>query len=144
MANRTEHDFTNGTWGHNINILNWDREKREGRAACWVTPGIRSGDTVLVKSERGVMRLEVADVSKAPNVDDMYFFTMREPQGDAQDEGQWVCKVRRNGGGTSILDVASTKEKAQALADEFNFQYQTDNYYIEPYNEALHAHSRNG
>lgn len=55
----------------------------------------------------------------------------------------YAVKVHRNGGGTSILDI-SEKDKAQTLADEFNEQYQTDNYYIEPYVEGLHAHSRNG
>lgn len=143
MTKSNEHDFTNGTWGHNINILNWDKEARNGRACCWVTPGLREGDIVIVKSERGSMRLMATDVSKAPNVDDMYFFTISEP-GAEEDEGPWAFKVRRNGGGTSILDIASTKAKAQALADEFNAQYQTDNYYIEKYDESIHSHSRNG
>lgn len=62
---------------------------------------------------------------------------------DATDP-HWVTKVRRNGGGTSIIDIKSTEDEAQALADEFNAQYQTDNYYIEPYDEDLHAYSRNG
>ena len=72
-------------------------------------------------------------------------FTIK-PEGmpKEDDEGEWVCKVRRNGGGTSILDIASTKAKAQALADEFNTQYQTDNYYIEPYDPERHAYSRHG
>lgn len=138
-----QHDFTNSRWGHNINILSWDKTARTGRATCWVTPGLRNGDIVIVKSERGSMRLVSSDVSKAPNVDDMYIFTISEP-GAPEDEGSWVCKVRRNGGGTSIIDVASTKEKAQALADEFNTQYQTDNYYIERYDEEAHAYSRHG
>ena len=55
----------------------------------------------------------------------------------------WVAKVKRYDGGYSVLDV-TTKEKAQALVDEFNEQYQTDNYYIEKYDEALHAYSRHG
>lgn len=55
----------------------------------------------------------------------------------------WVTKVHRNGGGTSILDIAD-KDRCQALADEFNTQYQTDNYFIEPYKEELHAYSRHG
>jgi hypothetical protein len=90
------------------------------------------------------MRLAVSNVSKAPNVDDMYFFDISQSTVAPEDEGAWVTKVRRNGGGTSILDVASTKAKAQALADEFNEQYQTDNYYIEKYDERLHAYSRHG
>lgn len=144
MTKKSEHDFTSPGWGHNINILNWNREERSGRAVCWVTPGLRNGDIVIVKSERGSMRLQASNVSKAPNVDDMYFFDIGEITVPQEDEGQWVTKVRRNGGGTSILDVASTKEKAQALADEFNEQYQTDNYYIEKYDEEHHAHSRHG
>lgn len=141
---KTEHDFTVSSWGHNINILNWDTDAHSGRAVCWVSRGLRNGDIVIVKSKNGSMRLVVSDVSKAPNVDDMYFFSILPEAAAPEDQGQWVCKVRRNGGGYSILDVASTKEKAQALADEFNEQYQTDNYYIEPYREELHAHSRNG
>jgi hypothetical protein len=61
---------------------------------------------------------------------------------DAPEE-LWVAKVKRNGGGYSILDVAP-KEKAQALADELNDRYQSDNYYIEPYEEDQHAYSRHG
>lgn len=57
---------------------------------------------------------------------------------------EWVTKVRRGNGGTSILDVASSKEKAQALADEFNAQFQTDTYFIEKYDEKIHAYSRHG
>lgn len=146
MATMTtnEHDFTNPHWGHNIDILNWDREARNGRAVCWVTPGLRNGDIVIVKSERGSMRLQASNVSKAPSVDDMYFFDIGEISVSQEDEGLWVTKVRRYGGGSSILDVASTKDKAQALADEFNQQYQTDNYYIEKYDEAHHAYSRHG
>lgn len=145
-----EHDFTNPRWGHNLDILNWDTEAKTGRAACWVTPGLKEGDIVIVKSHRGSMRLVATNVKWQSNVGDMYIFDIslpeneQDPESRSDDEGSWVCKVRRNGGGTSILDVASTKEKAQALADEFNTQYQTDNYFIEPYNEALHAHSRNG
>ena len=141
----TDHDFTTTTWGHNINILNWDTDAHSGRAACWVSRGLRNGDIVIVKSKNGSMRLVVSDVSKAPNVDDMYFFTiLPEAAAAPEEQGQWVTKVRRNGGGYSILDVASTKEKAQALADEFNEQYQTDNYYIEPYVKEKHAYSRHG
>lgn len=141
----TEHDFTNGYWSHKIDILNWDREKKEGRAVCWVTPGLKNGDVVIVKSERGTMRLIASDVVWRSNVEDMYIFTIKpEVMPEEDDEGEWVCKVRRNGGGTSILDVVSTKAKAQALADEFNTQYQTDNYYIEPYEEKRHAYSRHG
>lgn len=145
-----EHDFTNPRWGHNLDILNWDTEAKKGRAACWVTPGLKEGDIVIVKSHRGSMRLVATNVKWQSNVGDMYIFDIslpeneQEPESRSDDEGSWACKVRRNGGGTSILDVASTKEKAQALADEFNTQFQTDAYFIEPYDEALHAYSRHG
>lgn len=148
MTKKSEHDFTGySLFGHNINILHWDRDRKTGRAACWITPGLREGDIVIVRSEQGSMRLVATEVRKAPNVDDMYLFeiSVEDPEETKpEDEGQWVTKVRRNGGGTSILDVASTKAQAQALADEFNEQYQTDNYYIEKYDEALHAYSRHG
>ena len=57
-------------------------------------------------------------------------------------DGDWVTKVKRNGGGYSILNI-SDKETAQQLADEFNAQYQTDSYYIEPYKEQ-DAYSHHG
>lgn len=44
-----------------------------------------------------------------------------------------VVKVKRYGGGYSVIDIASDKETAEALAKEFNDQYQTDTYYVEPY-----------
>jgi len=62
---------------------------------------------------------------------------------DEEKPEYWVTKVRRHDDGTSILDI-SEKDKAQELADEFNTNYQTDNYFIEPYREELHAYSRNG
>lgn len=143
---KNEHDFTVSSWGHNINILNWDKTERKGRAACWVTPGLRDGDIVIVKSEKGSMRLVASNVTRAPNVSDMYFFDMvpEELESRSDEEGMFVTMVRRYGGGTSIIDVATSFSKAKALADEFNEQYQTDNYYVEPYKEELHAHSRNG
>lgn len=55
----------------------------------------------------------------------------------------WVFKVRRNGGGYSILDI-TTKERAEELAAEYNFQYQTDNYYAERYREVIHEDSNHG
>lgn len=140
-----EHDFTNPYWGHNIDITKWDSEKKTGRAVCWVTPGLKNGDIVIVKSRLGSMRLVVSEVEWVTNVDDMYRFAINPAQPIPETEAEsWVTKVKRSGGGTSILDAASTKEKAQALADEFNAQFQTDAYFIEPYNEAVHAYSRHG
>lgn len=137
-----EHDFTHGVWGHNLNILRWDRELRTGRAVCWVTPGIKDGDIVIVKSENGSMRLGVSNVQRMPNVDDMYGFDVDEIA-EIPDDGLWVAKVQRNDGRYSILDVSS-KENVQALVDEFNEQYQTDNYSIEKYDPDQHTYSRHG
>jgi predicted RNase H-like nuclease (RuvC/YqgF family) len=137
-----EHDFTHGRWGHNINILNWDKTARKGKAACWVVSGLKNGDIVLVRSENGSMKLRASEVVKAPNVDDMYIFTVSEIS-ETTEEDLWVTKVKRRDGGYSILEVAS-EEKAQALADEFNEQHQTDNYYIEKYDKGRHAYSRHG
>ena len=61
------------------------------------------------------------------------------------DEQLWVAKVRRNGGGYSVLDV-TTEEKAQALVDEMNTLYQTDNYFVKKYEpkDKYDAHSNHG
>ena len=145
MTMRSEHDFTNTRWGHSFDIMSWDKEKRVGRAACWVTPGLKNGDVVIVKSERGTMRLVASDVEWQSNVGDMYIFkiTPEVVEEKSDEEELWVTKVRRETGGSSIIDV-TTKEKAQALADEFNAQFQTDAYYIQKYDEKLHAYSRHG
>lgn len=138
----TEHDFTQTSFGHNINVLDWDKIGRAGRAVCWVTPGLRNGDIVVVRSENGSMKLVASEVKRAPGVDDMYIFTIDEFEKETE-EDLWVAKVRRYDGGYSILEV-TTKEHAQALVDDFNKQYQTDNYYIEKYDKDRHAYSRHG
>lgn len=52
---------------------------------------------------------------------------------DEKDEKDlWVVKAYRNGGGYSIIDITN-KEKAEELVNEFNFQYQTYNYFMEEY-----------
>jgi hypothetical protein len=48
------------------------------------------------------------------------------------EEPKFVVKAYRYSGGYSIIDI-TTKEKAEELAAEFNFQYHTDNYKVEPY-----------
>lgn len=48
------------------------------------------------------------------------------------DDDLYVVKANRYGGGYSIIDITS-KERAEELAAEFNFQYHTDNYVVEPY-----------
>lgn len=59
------------------------------------------------------------------------------------ESGEWVVKARRNGG-SSIIDVAPDKNKARALAHELNEHHQTTRYYIERYDEKIHAYSRHG
>lgn len=48
-------------------------------------------------------------------------------------DGSWVVKRRQYTGGESIVAIKTSKEEAQARADEYNLQYQTDNYFIEEY-----------
>lgn len=76
-----EHDFTQNAWGHNLNITGWDSAERRGKAVCWVTPGLRNGDIVIVRSENGTMRLEAFDVESVFGVDDMYRFAIRPVEG---------------------------------------------------------------
>lgn len=136
-----EYDFTDPQWGHNLTILNWDKTSRQGRATCWVTPGLEEGDIAIVKSAKGSMRLVCTNVAKTPNVSDMYIFDIK-PEEESDPDQQWVAKVRRYDGGYSILDVG-TKDNMQKLVDEFNTQYQTDNYYVEQYIPELHSYTRN-
>ena len=44
---------------------------------------------------------------------------------------KWYTKVKRYGGGESVLQGFETKEEARQLAAELNEQYQTDSYYAE-------------
>lgn len=46
---------------------------------------------------------------------------------------RYLLKVRRNGGGESVLGSFPEKSLAQAAADELNTDYQSDNYYVEEY-----------
>jgi len=144
MTQKSEHDFRNSIWGHSLNILHWDTDAHLGRAACWTSSPVKDGDVVIVKSQRGSMRLVVSDVEWQSNVDDMYIFNIAPEavEENPVEEELWVTKVRRSTGGSSIIDVVSSKEKAQSLADEFNLQFQTDAYYIQKYDEKLHAYSR--
>jgi anaerobic selenocysteine-containing dehydrogenase len=74
MTGPTERDFTNPTWGHNLNITRWDAKTGTGRGACWITPSLKNGDVVRVRSQRGSMRLRVSNVEWVFGVDDMYNF----------------------------------------------------------------------
>lgn len=48
----------------------------------------------------------------------------------------WIVKRKHYGGGESVVAHKCTKEEAQARADEYNLQYQTDNYIVEEYSSA--------
>lgn len=48
------------------------------------------------------------------------------------DYDEYVVKVRRPGGGYSIIDITN-QSRALRLVDEFNERYQSNNYYYEPY-----------
>ena len=48
-------------------------------------------------------------------------------------EDTYVVKVAHYPGGESVVMWEVTKETAQTIADNYNSQYQTDNYYIEKY-----------
>lgn len=139
----TVHDFTSPRWGHNLEVMHWDKEALSGRAACWVNAKVKDGDILIAKSRLGTIRLVASEVKWHSNIGDMYTMKITPENSVVIDSELWVTKVKRNGGGYSILDVLP-KEQAQALADEFNEQYQTDNYFIEKYDEAKHAYSRHG
>jgi hypothetical protein len=74
MNESTERDFTNPTWGHNVNITKWDAETGTGRGACWITPSLKDGDVIRVRSKLDTMRLRVSNVKWVFGVDDMYNF----------------------------------------------------------------------
>lgn len=50
---------------------------------------------------------------------------------------EWVLKVRRYGGGESVICTFSSKVDAQAMANERNQTYQTDTYYVEKFDPEL-------
>lgn len=43
----------------------------------------------------------------------------------------WCVKVRRYSGGESVIDSNLTKVEAKRIADNYNYEYQSDNYYVE-------------
>lgn len=45
----------------------------------------------------------------------------------------WLTKVRRYGGGTSVISSWDTKKEAEDHRDGLNSHLQTDAYYCEPY-----------
>lgn len=48
-------------------------------------------------------------------------------------EDRWIVKVRRPGGGESVLSEPLGKDAAAAQADALNANYQTDDHYIEKF-----------
>lgn len=44
-----------------------------------------------------------------------------------------VVKVRRYGGGYSIIDITTKKKDADALAKEFNRKFNTRAYFVDSY-----------
>ena len=49
----------------------------------------------------------------------------------------WLVKVRRYGGGESVVDHYDRREDAEFKAKYMNEGYQTDTYYVEEFNEEL-------
>lgn len=48
---------------------------------------------------------------------------------------KWAVKIRRNGGGESVVEWHPTEALAQEIADWYNEGIQSDNYYIEEWDE---------
>lgn len=48
---------------------------------------------------------------------------------------KWAVKIRRNGGGESIIEWHSTEVVAQEMADLMNADIQSDSYYVEQWDE---------
>ena len=48
---------------------------------------------------------------------------------------KWAVKIRRNGGGESIIEWHATEESAQEMADLMNADIQSDSYYVEQWDE---------
>lgn len=50
---------------------------------------------------------------------------------------RWYVKVRRYGGGESVIAVRDTQDEADGVAASMNEAYMTDAYYAEPFNPEL-------
>ena len=48
---------------------------------------------------------------------------------------KWLVKTRQYSGGLSIVDMKTTKEAAERVAEKLNTDYQTDRYYAEKFKE---------
>ena len=49
---------------------------------------------------------------------------------------RWLVKVRRYGGGESVIARYEYREAAEQHADDLNRAYQSDNYYVEEFDQA--------
>ena len=49
---------------------------------------------------------------------------------------RWLVKVRRYGGGESVIARYEHREAAEQHADDMNRAYQSDNYYVEQLDQA--------
>lgn len=70
----TEHDVTKPFWGHNVSMHVWDKENNRASGSCWLTPGPKDGDILIIAGQKGPIRLKVYNVRWVTSVDDMYHF----------------------------------------------------------------------
>lgn len=66
------HDYTNGTWGHDCNILNVLDGGQRLRASGWGR-GISAGDYILLKNGEGSTRYQVSSIGYRLDPGDMWF-----------------------------------------------------------------------
>ena len=50
---------------------------------------------------------------------------------------QWVVKLHRYDGSTSVVWISASREEAEHWAAQINERYQTDTYRVEPYKPAV-------
>lgn len=50
---------------------------------------------------------------------------------------RWAVKVKRYGGGESVISIHDEENVARSVAKARNRDYQTDSYYVEKWGEAL-------
>lgn len=86
MADR---ELTRPSWGHNVSVYRQDREAGLISGACWITPGLNEGDTLILNGTDGPIRFFVYSAEWVTSVDDMYHFSavlegMTVPKGKAE------------------------------------------------------------
>ena len=70
----TEHDVTRPCWGHNVSVDMQDREAGILGGSCWLSPGLKEGDTLILNGTDGPIRFTVYESEWVTAVDDMYHF----------------------------------------------------------------------